>query len=376
MQRRDFLRSCVHCALAAALSPLAVPLCASAGQVPMQRGLLGLAPTPYQKPLKNKAVQCLLCPRNCVMSPGQRGHCEVRENRGGELQTLVYGNPCAVNVDPIEKKPFYHVLPTTKSFSIATAGCNLDCVFCQNHEISQARPDDTLNYKLSAQDVARYAQQYGCDSVAHTYVEPTIFMEYMLDIGRELQGTEVLNVMHSSGYVSQAPLADLCQVLDAACIDLKGFSEEYYREMTGGRLAPVLDSLQTLHQAGVHLELVTLLVPGKNDDPETLARMCRWIVEELGPDTPLHFSRFYPMYRLQHVAPTPVARLETARDVALAAGLRYVYIGNVAGHVAQNTVCPECETLLIQRDGYSVRVASMEQGVCTVCGLAVPGIWE
>jgi len=342
----------------------------------MQRGLLGLRSSPYQKSLQNNAVQCELCPRACIMAPGKRGHCEVRENRDGELQTLVYGNPCAVNVDPIEKKPFYHVLPTSKSFSIATAGCNLDCVFCQNFEISQARPDDTLNYELPPGEVVRYAQQYGCRSVAHTYVEPAIFMEYMLDIGRELQGTGALNVMHSSGYVNPAPLADLCQVLDAACVDLKGFTEEYYREMTGGRLAPVLENLQILRKAGVHLELVTLLVPGKNDDPETLRSMCQWIGDTLGPDTPLHFSRFYPMYRLQQVAPTPVARLEMARAVALEAGLRYVYIGNVAGHEAQRTVCPECEALLIHRDGYQVRVENLKQGACQVCGQKIPGIWS
>lgn len=375
MQRRIFLRTCGQCLCAAALTPLS-PLVALAGQVSLQRGYLGVRPSPFFESLAGGAVQCVLCPRKCVIGPGERGHCEVRENRDGTLQTLVYGNPCAVNVDPIEKKPFYHVLPTTRSFSLATAGCCLDCVFCQNFEISQARPDETLNYELQPRDVVGYAVQNGCPSIAHTYVEPTIFMEYMLDIGKQAKGAGLLNVMHSSGYVNPAPLKELCRVLDAACIDLKGFSEEYYREMVGGSLRPVLESLVLLRRQGVHLELVTLLVPGKNDTPDELAAMCAWIGEQLGPDTPLHFTRFYPMYRLRNVSPTPVAALEKARDIALEAGLRFVYIGNVAGHEAQNTRCPDCDALLIEREGYQVRVHDLADGACGSCGREIPGIWS
>jgi len=375
MHRREFLRACGCCALAAATTPLAFRR-AQASPPGLERGFIRPRPSPFFEPLPDGAVRCTLCPRRCAMAPGERGHCEVRQNQDGTLLTLVYGNPCAVNVDPVEKKPFYHVLPGSASFSIATAGCNLDCVFCQNHEISQARPDETMNYDLPPEAVTGYAANYGCRSVAHTYVEPTIFMEYLLDIGALAQKQGLRNVMHSSGYVNPEPLERLCDVLDAACIDLKGFSEDYYREMTGGRLAPVLESLELLRRRGVHLELVTLLVPGKNDDPATLREMCSWIRDTLGPDTPLHFSRFYPMYRLQHVAPTAVADLERARDTAREAGLDYVYIGNVSGHEAQSTRCPGCDALLVHRDGYRVRVEKLAGGACAECGRKVPGIWS
>ena len=377
MQRRCFLKNCGCCLLAAATAPM----CALLADQPAlaaryQRGLLGVRPSPWFSRLEGKTVQCGLCPRQCVVEAGERGYCEVRENRDGVLHTLVYGNPCAVNVDPIEKKPFYHVLPTTQSFSIATAGCNVDCAFCQNFEISQARPENTLNFDLPPEDVAAFALRNGCRSIASTYVEPVIFMEYLLDVGRRAKEAGVLNVVHSNGFVNPAPLDALCEVLDAASIDLKGFTEEYYREIVRGELKPVLGTLETMRRRGVFLELVTLVVPGKNDGMAEIAAMSRWVRDHLGAETPLHFSRFYPMYKLDNLPPTPVKTLEQARETALEQGLAYVYIGNVAGHEAQSTRCPGCGAMLVRRDGYRVRVEALEEGVCTQCGRAIPGIWR
>jgi len=320
-------------------------------------------------------VRCTLCPRRCVVPPGGRGHCGVRENRDGIYYTLSYGNPCAVHVDPIEKKPFYHFLPTTSAFSIAVAGCNLDCKFCQNWHISQRRPEETYNYRLPPEELVDLAVQSGCSSIAYTYSEPTIFYEYMLDCAKEARRRGLRNVYHSNGFINEQPLRELCPYLDAANIDLKGFSEEYYSEMTGGRLAPVLRSLRNLVEEGVHLELTTLVVPGGNDDPEDLRAMCRWIHENLGDSVPLHLSRFHPQYQLTGLAPTPLATLERARRTALEEGLRFVYIGNVPGHEANSTYCPSCGALLIYRVGYDVEIRGLDAGVCSACGEVIEGIW-
>jgi len=326
--------------------------------------------------LDGNRVRCLLCPRTCTVSPGGRGACGVRENRGGTYYTLVYGNPCAVHVDPIEKKPLYHYLPATKSFSIATAGCNLECRFCQNWQISQSRPEDLVNQRMSPEDVVEAALASGSRTVAYTYSEPTVFYEYMLDCAKLAHERGLRNVYHSNGFINAEPLRELCKHMDAANIDLKGFTDEYYRDMAGGSLAPVLRSLKILREEGVHLEITTLLVPGGNDDPGDLRRMCRWIRENLGPATPLHFSRFHPQYKLTNVPPTPVERLELARRIAMEEGLEFVYIGNVPGHEANSTYCPGCGERVIGRIGYSVDAAGLRGGVCQRCGTVLPGVWE
>ncbi len=373
MNRRRFLHACAAGLACVAAPGLLAP--ARAAELVAQKGRLGAFPSPYFAAEPGGAVRCTLCPRGCHIDPGGRGHCEVRENRNGTLTSLVYANPCAVHVDPVEKKPFFHVLPGTRSLSLATAGCNLDCAFCQNWEISQARPEDTANYDLPPPAAVLLARQFACASLASTYVEPTIFMEYMLALGRECRAAGMLNVMHSNGYVREKPLSDLCAVLDAACIDLKGFSEDYYREVTGGELAPVLDSLKLLRSRGVHLELVTLLVPGRNDDPAELTALAAWVRDNLGPDTPLHLTRFYPAYKLKALAPTPVETMERARDTARAAGLSFVYLGNVPGHPAESTSCPHCGRELIRRIGYQSEVTGLKDGRCAGCGRGIPGIW-
>ena len=281
-----------------------------------------------------------------------------------------------MHVDPIEKKPFFHVLPQTRSYSLATAGCNFDCKFCQNWEISQAAPEDTYNFELPPEQAVLLAGQYNCRSIASTYVEPTIFVEYMLDLGRLAKTAGILKVMHSNGFVNAKPLDDLCNVLDAACIDLKSFSEAYYRDVCEGGLAPVLAALKQLKRRKVHTEIVTLIVPGKNDDMREVAAMCAWIKAELGPDTPLHFSRFTPLYKLRSLPPTPVPTLERACETARKAGLNFVYLGNVPGHPFESTSCPKCGSLLIARLGFTSTIHGLKDGRCAKCGRPVPGIWS
>ena len=376
--RRSFLNGCFRCALLCAGSQ-ALPLGFLASRSDAQevrKGLPGRRLSPYFTPLADKRVRCELCPRRCETGDGERGYCRVRENKDGQYYSLVFGNPCAVNVDPVEKKPFFHVLPSTRSFSIATAGCNFDCKFCQNWEISQAGPDDTVNYELSPEAVVSSASRFECASIASTYVEPTIFMEYMIEIGKLARKSRILNVMHSNGYVNPKPLEDLCDCLDAACIDLKGFTEQYYREITEGTLGPVLETLKYLKRRAIHTEIVNLLIPGKNDDIGQIAAMSRWIRDELGPDVPLHFTRFHPLYKLKSIEPTPVSTLEAAWKKAKDEGLNFVYIGNIPGHPAENTVCPGCKKQVITRTGFSVTSISLKEGKCAGCGREIPGVWR
>jgi pyruvate formate lyase activating enzyme len=378
LNRREFLKTCGGGALlCSSLGTLVQVLAPSpARALSLEKGYLGRKISPFFTQLPGRHVRCDLCPRLCEVAPGERGHCGVRENVEGHYYSLVYGNPCAVHVDPVEKKPFFHVLPGSRSFSLATAGCNLNCKFCQNWEISQTRPEETQNYRMPPDAVVEHALRSQCQSVASTYVEPTIFIEYMLDIGHLTRKHGLLKVMHSNGFINPGPLNELCNCLDAACIDLKGFSEEFYRDLTGGALAPVLQTLKGLKRGRVHTEIVNLVIPGKNDDMEQIRAMCRWIRDELGPEVPLHFTRFWPLYKLKSLPPTPVATLEQARKTALAEGISFVYIGNVPGHPGEHTTCPKCGAMLIQRLGYQVEVQNLKDGRCRQCGRAIPGIWK
>lgn len=368
--RRAFLRGGA-CALA--LLGLPLPRGTAAAQE-LRTGYSVPHPALYYETIAKGLIECRLCPRKCEVKEGDRGDCGVRENRGGKYVTLVYGNPCAVHLDPIEKKPLFHVLPGTQSYSLATAGCNLHCKFCQNWEISQARPEKTLNYDLPPDKVVAAAR--GCPTIAYTYVEPLIFYEYMLDTARLARKAGILNVCHSAGYVNTEPLQKLAEVLDAACIDLKAFDPQFYRDLVGAELAPVLRTLQTLRKQGVHVEIVNLLIPQFNDQAKTIGDMCAWIRDELGPLTPLHFSRFYPLYKMQNHYPTPVSALEQARNIALKAGLKYVYLGNIPGNPAESTHCHSCGKLIIPRTGYRIGEVRMKDGACGHCGTKIPGIWK
>ncbi|MFA5062657.1 MAG: AmmeMemoRadiSam system radical SAM enzyme [Candidatus Omnitrophota bacterium] len=329
----------------------------------------------YQK-LEKNAVQCQLCPRRCMIPDGARGYCGVRQNRGGTLYSLVYAKPVAIHIDPIEKKPFFHFLPSTNAYSIATAGCNLKCKFCQNWAISQSSPEEVEYRYLEPSELVREAKDSGSASIAYTYSEPTIFYEYMLETAKSARQQGLKNVMHSNGYINEAPLRALAKYLDGANIDLKGFSDDYYSKLTEGALAPVLNSLKVLKSEGVHIEITTLLLPGFNDDEESLRKMCLWIKDNLGPDTPLHFSRFFPMYKLISLNPTPVESLEKARNIAIKCGLKYVYIGNIPANPAENTYCPRCGKIVIERRGYFIVRNDLKDGKCKFCGENIAGIWK
>jgi pyruvate formate lyase activating enzyme len=288
---------------------------------------------------------------------------------------MVYGNPCAVHVDPIEKKPFYHYLPTAATFSLATAGCNLRCKYCQNWTISQVPPEETRNAHLPPEDVVRYAQGQDAPVIAYTYSEPIIFYEYMVDTARIAREAGLRNVVISAGFINPGPLRALCEVVDAVKIDLKGFDDAFYREVCGGELEPVLETIATIYESRTHLEIVNLVVPTLNDDLDQLQALAHWIVNDLGPDVPLHFSRFHPQYKLSSLPPTPVETLEQARQIALAEGVQFVYIGNVGGHPGSQTYCPACGEVVIERVGFGVTAYHIEGGRCAFCGAPIPGVW-
>jgi pyruvate formate lyase activating enzyme len=374
MTKREFLKTCGmgFCALAAA-SLFDFP--ETAQPQGALKGLIKTKLSPYFTPLQGGEIQCELCPKRCRLPKGKRGFCRVRENRDGKCYSLVYGNPCAFHPDPMERNPFFHVLPGTRSLSLATAGCNFGCKFCQTWEISQASPEDVYSYDIPPELVVKRAKQMRARSVSYTYVEPVIFYEYMVEVGACARKEGLLSLIHSNGFINPTPLRNLCKVLDAANIDLKGFTDEFYRELCDGDLDPVLESLRTLKQQKIHLEITNLIIPTKNDEMSLVREMCLWIKKELGPDTPIHFSRFYPLYKLKNLPPTSVSTLEEARKVALSCGLEYVYVGNVPGHEGQNTFCPECKKMIIQRIGYMIRQVHLQSGKCEYCGRPIPGIW-
>ncbi|MFO8053335.1 MAG: AmmeMemoRadiSam system radical SAM enzyme [Candidatus Omnitrophota bacterium] len=330
----------------------------------------------FWKKLENNKVQCRLCPKKCILSPGERGFCRARKNIEGKLYSLTYGKPVALHVDPIEKKPLYHVYPATKSFSLATAGCNLRCKFCQNWEISQLDPNKVDVRYFSPKEIVNSAQENNCPTIAFTYTEPTIFYEYMIDIAKEAAKEDIESVMHSAGQIKEKPLRKLAKHLTAANIDLKAFNQDFYRSYTQGDLETVLNSLKILKQEGVWVEITNLLIPGANDGEKDLRKLCRWVVKNLGPNTPIHFSRFYPMYKLTNLSPTPLSSLMRAERIAKEEGLHFIYIGNVPKQVGENSYCPNCKKLLIKRTGYHILENKIEKGRCPYCQEKIPGIWN
>jgi pyruvate formate lyase activating enzyme len=295
-------------------------------------------------------------------------------NLDGKLYTISFGNPCAVHVDPVEKKPLWHFYPGTKAFSIAVAGCNFFCLNCQNWEISQTNPDKTRNYSLMPEDVVSSAARYGCNSIAYTYSEATTFYEYMVDTSAIARKEGIKNIWVSNGYMSQQALHRLCNVVDSANIDLKSFSETIYMDLNGGHLQPVLDTLKTLHERDVWMEITNLVVPTYNDDMDVIKQMCGWILDNIGPDYPIHFSRFFPQYKLVHLPPTPPEILVEAREIATKAGLHHVYIGNVPG-LAENTICPKCKKEVVKRRGFTIVANHVSGGKCQYCQAPISGRW-
>lgn len=322
-----------------------------------------------------KDVQCQLCPNTCYLSPGDRGVCRSRVNIDGKLYSLSYGNPCSINVDPIEKKPLFHFYPGSTIYSFAAAGCNLRCLNCQNWEISQKRPEDLEHAQLFPGDVIKEAKKGGYNFIACTYSEPTSFYEYMHDTAKLGKEAGLKTVLISNGYINEIPLLELARYIDGANINLKSFDDKIYQALNGGTLEPVLNTFKTLHSQGVWFEMTTLVVPTYIEDRDMIKRMCAWILKELGPDYPLHFIRFHPDYKLTRLPWTPVATLEEFREIAMKEGLHYVYVGNVPGHSGESTYCHNCKKTLIERNGYVLKQMNIVSGKCKFCGTVIPGRW-
>ncbi|MBW2990284.1 AmmeMemoRadiSam system radical SAM enzyme [Candidatus Woesearchaeota archaeon] len=329
----------------------------------------------YYKKLKDNLVKCELCPRYCVIKADDRGQCRVRQNKQGKLYSLVYARPCSVHVDPIEKKPLYHFLPGARAFSIATIGCNFFCGFCQNWQISKDDAEDIEHRydELEPEKVIELCKQNDCSIMSYTYTEPAIFYEYMLEMAKIARKQGIKNTVVSNGYINEAPLRELCKVLDGANIDLKAFTNDFYKKVCKGEIEPVKKTLKILREEKVWLEVTNLLVPGLNDDFEKIEEMCKWIAKELGKDVPIHFSRFHPDHKMTDKEPTPLETLEKAKAIA-EKYLDYVYLGNVGGE--NNTYCPKCKARIVQRSLFIPVKINIEKNKCVKCGQEIAGVWE
>jgi pyruvate formate lyase activating enzyme len=364
----------------------------------------------FYKKTPGSTVQCLLCPRECVISEGERGFCRNRENRKGKLYTIVYGKPTVVDIGPIEKAPIYHFIPGHFRLCLTCSSCNLRCKHCQNWHLSQSSSEDQNCYSYTPEEIVTQAKKQGLTSISFTYTEPTVYYEYLYDISIIAKGNGMKTSIVSNGYINREPLLRLLKVLDAVKIDLKGFSGKFYKEVCSATLKPVLESLLTVKKENVWLEIVNLVIPTLNDDPKMIEEMCGWIKENLGLDTPLHFTRFHPNYKLTHstvplpalkdrgkehrsgstlsprparhkveglthLSPTPISTLESAYEIAKKNGLRYVYIGNVPGHVHNSTFCPSCNRKLIHRTHFDVIEMNITNGKCKFCNFPIQGKW-
>ncbi len=374
MKRRDFFKRTAGAGIALGAGPSLLSFCGDLYAFGEKSNLSHVEARYYNKK-PDREIECVLCPRKCKLGDKERGYCGVRENIDGTYYSLVYGKACSVNIDPIEKKPFFHFLPKTNALSLAAAGCNVNCRFCQNWEISQVRPEQVDHSDFPPALVAETALRYKCPSIAYTYTEPVVFFEYVYDSAVESRRKGIRNAVVTSGHINADPLTDLTKVVDAIKIDLKGFSQDFYTNYVRGELKTVLESIKLVRQSKAWLEIVYLVIPTLNDNQGDLRRMCQWLKAEIGPDVPLHFSRFQPMYLVKNLPPTPVSTLEMARNTALEEGLHYVYIGNVPGHEAENTYCPICRKMIIQRFGYQIGSIEIEGGKCKFCKTPIPGIW-
>jgi pyruvate formate lyase activating enzyme len=323
-----------------------------------------------------RGIMCRICPNECVLKEGEISKCNNRKVNKSKLYTMAYGNPCAANVDPVEKKPLHHFLPGSRAFSIATAGCNLVCLNCQNWSISQTSPDKTRNLDLSPEQVVEESIRNKCSSIAYTYSEPVTFYEYTFDTAVIAKSAGIKNIIKSNGYINEEPLRKLCTVIDAANIDLKAFSESLYLKLSGGKLQPVLNSLKVYKEMGVWLEITNLIVPSWTDNLDEIRKMCVWLADNGFSCTPLHFSRFSPLYKLDQLPPTPLDLLSKAAEIASNEGLKYIYIGNVPGNESTDTKCPFCGNVVVRRQGYRVVFNNLTGGNCPACKKKVDGIWN
>jgi pyruvate formate lyase activating enzyme len=337
-----------------------------------------VTPTQYWHKLDDGRVQCDVCPRYCKLHEGQRGLCFVRGNHKGQIVLTTYGRSSGYCVDPIEKKPLNQFLPGTPILSFGTAGCNLACKFCQNWDISKSRELDTLMDQASPETIAKAAKELDCRSVAYTYNDPVIFMEYAIDVAKACREVGIKSVAVTAGYMCAEPRREFYQHMDAANVDLKAFTEDFYWKITGSHLQPVLDTLKYLkHETKVWFEITTLLIPGLNDSDKELEEMTQWVVQNLGPDVPMHFTAFHPDWKMRDIPPTPPATLTRARQIAMKNGVRYAYTGNVHDEAGGSTYCHQCGAKLIGRDWYDITAWHLDaQGKCQTCGTSCAGVFE
>ena len=381
LDRRGFLKAAslpclAACGGAFVGAPLAAPLFATPAAMPAaEDDSQFIREAKFYEKLPYKKTKCKLCPRECVIDDQERGYCGVRENRGGTYYTLVHSRVVTAHIDPIEKKPFFHFLPGAVAFSLATAGCNVNCKMCQNWDISQVRPEQVRATYAPPDRITALARQNSCPVIAYTYSEPVIFLEYVLDCAAVARAAGVRSAVVSGGYIQADPLRKLCAQVDAIKIDLKAYSEKFYKEVVNGELKPVLEAILTIRKAGVWNEIVYLVVPTLNDGDAEFQGLARWVKSEVGPDVPLHFSRFHPEYLLKNLPPTPIETLERAKAIADAEGLHYVYIGNVPGHPAESTYCPHCRKKVVDRTGYTIDGVYIHHGKCQFCHTPIPGVW-
>ena len=335
-------------------------------------------PTQYWHALDDGRVQCDVCPRECKLHEGQRGLCFVRANKDGKIVLTTYGRSSGYCIDPIEKKPLNHFYPGSSVMSFGTAGCNLACKFCQNWDISKSKEIDILADQASPEKIARVAKELGCKSVAYTYNDPVIFMEYAIDVAKECRKRDIKSVAVTAGYISPEPRKEFFQYMDAANVDLKAFTEDFYWKITGGHLQPILDTLEYIkHETDVWLELTTLLIPGHNDSEKEIEQMTQWVVDKLGPDVPMHFTAFHPDWKMRDVPPTPAETLTRAREIAIKNGVRYAYTGNVHDEAGGSTYCHHCGGKLIGRDWYVITEWNLDpHGNCKSCGTACAGHFD
>ncbi len=369
--KRDFLKKCL--ALSAGIICTRLPEAAGMTVSSEQKAGLKLALFQEETP---RGIMCRICPNECVLKEGEISKCNNRRVRDSKLFTMAFGNPCSVNIDPVEKKPLYHFFPGSRAYSIATAGCNLVCLNCQNWTISQTSPDKTRNYDLMPEMVVGEASKNNCRSIAYTYSEPTTFYEYTYETASLARNAGIKNIVKSNGYINPEPLKKLCAVIDAANIDLKSFNESTYLKLSGGKLQPVLDSLKIYKEMGIWLEITNLIVPTWTDNIDEIGKMCKWLSDNDFKDTPLHFSRFQPMHKLEQLPPTPVEILRSAASIAMGEGLKYVYIGNIPGNEMADTKCPSCGTTVVARQGFRIVSNYITDGKCSKCGKEVKGIWS
>lgn len=383
--RRKFLKQCVMGGCGVALGAYTISDLMSGGNYGLRMGFRNDGPSElgpfsteaawYETGTPSSVVHCMLCPHECLLGENDRGFCRTRVVKKGKLYSLAYGNPCAAHVDPIEKKPMAHFLPGTTIFSIATAGCNLRCLNCQNWEISQAKPDCTDNMNMPPEKVVAAALAEGIPSIAYTYSEPIIFYEYVRDTARLAKSRNLRNILVTAGYILEKPCEELCQWIDGANVDIKAFSDPVYKKLSQATLKPVLRGLEVMRKAGVWIEITWLVVPGFSDDLKEIGAMCRWIADNLGKDTPVHFSRFHAAHKLPFLPPTSEDSLYLAFQTAKAAGLNFVYVGNLPESQGQDTICPKCRKPVIKREGYLILSNEMKDGKCS-CGATIAGVWS